>query len=457
MRVLTVGKYPPLQGGVSAACYHAALEAVDAGHELAIVTNANLAGPTNRVGLTRPSKPDTPTVSIHQIKSIPEGSFIPWYRPDLSQLVGLGLLVARDLRAELVVGWYLEPYGMAASAIASLLGLPLCIIHAGSDVGRLAANEDLRSSYEAVMRSARFVLTTAAISDEFGLRRDHVVSPGWRPVVRPGRRTRLMRQNAFIRDLVADFNYQEFYKTCPPRLLDLIVRFSPSPELLARGTPIVAMFSKIHPAKGYFQLVAALNRVLESGLEVRLLVTLSGDERRVYDLLYAIHTEFPMLAGRTIALPILHPAIMPELLQICEIVCCLDHKFPIKPHQPRLVREALAAQTALICSRESVAKSGAFQQFAGDETCEIVENPDDVEALSEALEKLVVNPELRRRRQINAGAISSVIEAARPPEGPLLRLIRAVETDTNVRQRHASKRGATVSSDEGGTRPRAVS
>ena len=77
-----------------------------------------------------------------------------------------------------------------------------------------------------------------------------------------------MRQNAFIRDLVADFNYQEFYQTCSPRLLDLIVRFSPSPELLACGTPIVAMFSKIHPAKGYFQLVAALNRVLESSLLV---------------------------------------------------------------------------------------------------------------------------------------------------------------------------------------------
>ena len=173
---------------------------------------------------------------------------------------------------------------------------------------------------------------------------------------------------------------------------------SPSPELLACGTPIVAMFSKIHPAKGYFQLVAALNRVPESGLEIRLLITLSGDESRVFDLPYVIRTEFPMLAGRTIALPIVHPTIMPELLQICDIVCCLDHKFPIKPHQPQLIREALAAQTALICSRESVAKSRAFQQFAGDETREIVENPDDVEALSETLKKLVDNPELRRRR-----------------------------------------------------------
>lgn len=435
VKVLVIGKYPPLQGGVSAACYHAALEAASLGHDVQIVTNAQLAASTNRCGVLPENDTDSPTVRVHYIRPVRERTFIPWSQPHCSLLAGLGLRVAEKTKPDLIVGWYMEPYGLAAALVATLRNLEFSLIHAGSDIGRLAKNRDLAAAYSAAFQKCRHVLTSSVLAKNlvttFGVRMEQVVTAGWRPVDSPSRSSKPRGAGAYLTRLLSKFNYKAFYDDCSSEFAHLLERFEPSPTLLGDDSPIVAIFGKIHSAKGHFHIVPALARALEATqAKFRFLFNLSGDEANICDLLNQV-LRYPNLARVTIAIPILHPKLVPELLHHCDIVCCLDHEFPFSPHQPRVIREALAAEAAVICSRESFEKSIPFAAQTLKEGCEIVEDPSDSEQLSGALCRLLQDRDLLRRRQLNGRQVSWVIEKVLPREGPLVQLIRAFEAPSS--------------------------
>ena len=171
MRICILGKFPPIAGGVSHQTYLAAHELARRGHRVFVVTNADEVEPEFRQLLLAG---DAERLEAHysdgfvrcvQTDPVPVGSYLPRAQPYASKLFGLGLSVIEKHGCDLVVGWYLEPYGLVAAQLAATTGAPLVLRHAGSDLGRLAHHADLRRAYAWALRRADRVLTTPSSSD----------------------------------------------------------------------------------------------------------------------------------------------------------------------------------------------------------------------------------------------------------------------------------------------------
>ena len=108
---------------------------------------------------------------------------IPQTNPVVTKLTSLALEAIDAHGSELVVGFYLEPYAVAAYLAAKLSGRPLVIRHAGSDVGRLLSIPQLGRTYAAILRSADMVWArpaTRARFIELGVLESSIVAdPGW--------------------------------------------------------------------------------------------------------------------------------------------------------------------------------------------------------------------------------------------------------------------------------------
>ena len=154
MRISIFGKYPPIQGGVSRLTFLTAQSLVKQHVAVDVITNAmeaplgyrqclmadDIQALCPREGLT-----------VQSTKPIKD-RHIPYANPFVSKLVGLGVDVARQRRPDLIVGWYWEPYGMAATVVGQLLDIPVALMHAGSDLGRLAQQPQLSTTYACVLK-----------------------------------------------------------------------------------------------------------------------------------------------------------------------------------------------------------------------------------------------------------------------------------------------------------------
>jgi glycosyltransferase involved in cell wall biosynthesis len=155
MRLCLVGKFPPIQGGVSARMYRLAHALARRGHQVHVVTNAMEVEDGYRVSM-RPEDYDRLAarhvegyVRVHQTVSDVRGQWhVPWHNPYATKLAGLAIDVIRNHELECVFSWYLETYGMAGHLAASFTGTPHVMKTAGSDVGRLWHQPGMRLLYD---------------------------------------------------------------------------------------------------------------------------------------------------------------------------------------------------------------------------------------------------------------------------------------------------------------------
>jgi glycosyltransferase involved in cell wall biosynthesis len=175
-RICILGKYPPIEGGVSTATYWIARALASRGHEVHVVTNADDVESPYRMRLTvtdsellQPRFPNGGSVRVHHVQAFDPRAMahIPVANPFVSRLAGLAADVIRRHRLEVVLAYYFEPYGMAGWFAAHATGRPLVLKHAGSDLDRLAAIPELAVAYKQLAREARAVLTTPSLMRRF--------------------------------------------------------------------------------------------------------------------------------------------------------------------------------------------------------------------------------------------------------------------------------------------------
>jgi hypothetical protein len=166
-RIVIVGKYPPIEGGVSRSTFVAARELARRGHEVVVVTNSAEADGQVRSVLFAgdESHLEIPSSALHpgsltwvSTSALPDNSYVPWAQPFASKLIGRLLTTLHH--GDVVLAFYLEPYAVAAHAVASAFDAPLIVQPAGSDVGRLALQPDLRAAYRRVLDEAAAVIVT---------------------------------------------------------------------------------------------------------------------------------------------------------------------------------------------------------------------------------------------------------------------------------------------------------
>ncbi|MGH7487547.1 MAG: glycosyltransferase, partial [bacterium] len=261
MRVCFIGKYPPIQGGVARDLFWASLSLTVHGHATHIVTNAGEAEEGvrifNLVGNTAlgagPDEAAGCHPVLHSTTGAESASYFPWAEPFVSKLAALAVSVVERQSCDLICGYYLEPYAVAAHLASLWSGVPFGVRHAGSDVGRLFLDPQHRPTYARVLQAADYVFATPSTLRGFlrlgvDLGRIYTLPQFSLP-------TRYFHPNATalqieaVRAVARDTLPRDYYRD----VFDQAHRSPFDPTL-----PTIGIYGKLGESKGSYDLIRAL-------------------------------------------------------------------------------------------------------------------------------------------------------------------------------------------------------
>ncbi|MBV9311836.1 MAG: glycosyltransferase family 4 protein [Solirubrobacterales bacterium] len=348
-------------------------------YDVDVVTNAREAEPELRELMLPEDEErllDGPA-RVHYTTPLADDSYVPWANPYASKLLGLTLSVVERERSDAIVGWYLEPYGLVASFAGRITGRPVMLIHAGSDLGRLALHEDLSPAYRWCIASADRIQTHPLLIPRLlalGASQEQLVFPrGSRP---PG----------YFRAEAPSLDVERYVSVSP----DWAFAASRDAARFDPALPTIGVYGKVNRAKGSFDLLAALTRLASEEAEFTFLAAIGGDRQSCARFVELVRND-DALRRRTTLLPFLPPWRIPELLAACDMVCCLERRFPISFHNSSIPFEAATCGACLLCSREVIAPHAREGVFVGGETCIEVADPEDHDELTRALRWAIAN------------------------------------------------------------------
>jgi glycosyltransferase involved in cell wall biosynthesis len=386
MRICLIGKYPPIQGGVSMRTYWAAHGLAAHGHEVHVVTNAKEVGPPFRMHMRSSDWKRCEatygggSVKVHWTDPIDcFQSYIPMASPFVSKLAGIAARLHSEAPFDVIYSHYLEPYGVAACLSAQAARVPHVVRMAGSDAGRLWHHPQFEALYDHVLRSADIVIATGKVAER-AIR--HGVDPG-----------RIAPGGGFV---VPEDLFTPDGPMLDPALLRAEVEAEPDLQDLLWGDftvgwPYLGIYGKLGRNKGSFALLAAMHRLKQAGLQVGLLALAHGPP--AVERAFRARARRLGLADRILQIPFLPHWRVPEFLRGSIAVCCLEQDFPIGFHSPMIPREILLCGTCLVASAEVIRKLPGHEQLPHGYGCVIIEDVNDANVLSDRLAAIVQDRE----------------------------------------------------------------
>jgi glycosyltransferase involved in cell wall biosynthesis len=386
MKICIIGKYPPIQGGVSMRTYWHAHGLGALGHEVHVVTNAKEAVSPFRMYMRAEdwarceASYGAGSVTVHWTDPVDQSqSYIPMASPFVSKLTGTAARIHASTGFDVVYSHYLEPYGVAGHLAAQIMSVPHVVRMAGSDAGRLWRHPQLEILYDHVLKSAGAVVAVGTVAEraaERGVAAERIAPGGHfaipESLFRPdGPRLDL---NALRSDVARE-----------PDFRDLLW------GELEPGRPHFGVYGKLGERKGSFSLLSALHRLKRSGRDVGLVLLAQGGPG-VQERFRKQASELD-LSDRILQLPFIPHWRVPEFLRGCLAVCCLEQDFPIGIHSPIIPREVLMSGTCLVGSTEVIRKLPSYDRLPHGYGCIAIEDVDDIEVLSAQLGMIADNPE----------------------------------------------------------------
>jgi len=394
MRTCIIGKFPPIQGGVSMKTYWNAHDLAARGHEVHVVTNAKEVRPPFRMHMRRQdwkrceavgdvlprNEKSGGSIKVHWTDPVDNSQFhIPLGSPFVSKLASVAACLHSERPFDVIYSYYLEPYGVAGHLAAEMAGVPHVVRMAGSDSGRLWRHPQFEALYDHVLRSAAAVVATgptAGRAIKRGVRPERIVSGGIFEVSE-----HLFRPDGPALDLAVLRNEVES---------DPDVR-----ELLwcgfAGDRPYFGIYGKLGESKGSFALLAAMQRLKQRGIEVGLVAMAHGWP--TLEARFRARAEELGIVDRILQIPFLPHWRVPEFLRSCLAVCCLEQDFPIAAHTPIIAREVLTCGACLVGSTEVIRKIPNHTRLQDGYGCVAIDDVQDVEALSARLAAIASDPE----------------------------------------------------------------
>lgn len=462
LRVCVVGKYPPIQGGVSAQTYWMCRALAENGHDVFVVTNADEVEDDYRIWMLDDdwrrlsySVPCAGTVTARHSRAWDTGRYlyVPSGNPSVTKLAGMATEVVRSNSCDVIFAFYLEPYAMAASIVGQWTGVPVILRHAGSDRYVLMDHPDAGAAYREVLRQAAGVITDELTVDGLGIEPQRLLSS-------PG-----------------PFLPREFAAEGPAMDLNAAIAAADPAQLAATGPiatdrPVIGVYGKLGRAKGTAELIEMLDHQEAAGWQ---LVLLGGGVgwRRVQRQLRG-----SSVSSRVWRLPFVAPWRVSEFIRACTTMCYLENGFDVRQHRPSVVPEILACGAALVVSREAYDKLAPAEAHERDRIT-VVESPQDLTALRTATAKAINaarekgeaaagrSADEARRQEIALGAeyaamLCSVLRPAQSPNrsarSPLSALCPTLiryagldldwESDLVAAEGHASATAAAMAADE---------
>jgi glycosyltransferase involved in cell wall biosynthesis len=386
LRICVVGKYPPIQGGVSMRTYRTAHALAARGHTVHVVTNATEVAPPFRMHM-RPqdwqrceSYSGTGSVTAHWTDPPDRSQFhIPMSSPFVSKLAGIVARAHEEQRFDVIFSHYLEPYGVAGHLAAQITGAPHVVRMAGSDAGRLWQHPQLEATYDHVLRSANLVVAAGVIAEraiQRGVAREKVVTGGaYRVPDEFSPMGPALDLNVLCDEVAHDGDLRDMVWGC-----------------FSSDRPHFGVYGKLGENKGSFTLLAAMSHLKQDGFDVGL-VAMAHGRLEVENKFRARVTELG-LSDRVLQIPFLPHWRVPEFLRGCLAVCCLEQDFPIGFHSPIVPLEVLHCGSCLVASTEMIYKLPQWKRLPHGYGCVAVKDVHDVSELSDKLAAIVRQPKL---------------------------------------------------------------
>jgi glycosyltransferase involved in cell wall biosynthesis len=422
MRVTVIGKCPPLEGGVARRTFDFVRRIAQLGHDVSYFTNAEAASANFTAALDDADRLHFSTAlqkvlyaSLGRAERMLHIPISPAYETRLIGLAGEAVE-----QSDCVIGWYYQPYGVAAAVLARRFGKPCVLVHAGSDLGRLAHVRELQLAYRCLFSDARFIATGPAsaslIADKLALgTREQVIPVQGSPIAPP----------YFLNGEPQAMDFGEWRETAAahiaqweldPSRKEMLLELNRKP--LDPSAPTIGMYGKFGEQKGNGDLAQALGALAEKGRRFNFVSCGGGHPARIANFLGQIF-EREALKARTWVFPFIAPWRVPRFIAACDVVAFLERDFPIYFHAPRVPREVMAVGTALLCSREISAKQPFHARLANRENYIDAGDPKDIARLAEAVDFCLSD----RRRLNDIGLAGRALLAAQgesAPEDPII-------------------------------------
>ena len=399
MRILVIGKYPPILGGVSSQTYFTCKSLAERGHQVYIVTNGLECEPSLRSCPLANRNGDSVSSAnpcVIDISALANFAYVPWASPFLSRIIGASLRVVREESIDLIVGWYFEPFGLAAAIVGAVSGVPYLLRHAGSDLGKLSKNADLCESYRFATAGAAAMITSGGSSEVLdklvnilGAKPERVVTLHNCQLPSEFRRSRqncsgtapkvnsLINRVTWFEDLQLEDDTKSWLKQTHSNY--------------RQGLPTIAIFGKVGKTKGTWDLISALENLPDS--IAYNFVCMSGGKPDDYGQFAKRLQDTSRLCSRVVVLPPCPPWLVGEMLASVDAVCCLEYNFPVSIHAPRIPREVLASGACLVISSEIADKQPYGNSLVHGKNCYIVKNPGDLDELTNVLASVLTQQE----------------------------------------------------------------
>ncbi len=369
MKICLITKYPPIQGGVSTTSFWMAHGLAAHGHEVHVISNAEEAEIFYR---TLPQKEQSETTEknkpIIHFTTTNTPKHIPFSRIFFTKLMSLGMDVCNKYGCDLIFSYYLEPYGMVGAFLSEIIGVPFVLRHAGSDISRLLGNENLRSAYTYAIKKSTIIITSPATANkliDIGVDKNKLVYA--------------------MKDLFPPNYY--FPKGDDTTGVD--------------DSLTIGIYNKFSKNKGIEEVIEALDRISKKNIKFNLRIVSGGE--LLPSLVEKLENSSTELQSATSIRKFIHPQDIPDFIRSCDIVCNLEHQFPVVSHYPRIPREILMCGSCLMLSEELYQKMRFRHLLKNMENFVLVKNPRNIGLLSETFEMLLCDKK-RVERIGNNGA-----------------------------------------------------
>ena len=409
--ILILGKMPPIQGGVSATTFNAAMS---------LATNNRVHFVTNSRGVEYGSREiledddldymRIPGLFIHDIDDHAIYHHVPYSVSYFSRLYGKACAVCREFDVSLIIGWYLEPYCLVASIVARSYNLPLIVRHAGSDIGRLARNPDLFSAYRTISSIAdRIVVSSNSearrVVDDLGFSESQLF---------PRRGKRLPEYFLTSINHPWSFDIDAFHQNYTPHFLEKMGLDRSSIRKILNRRPsgecgfMIGSYGKVGAAKGSDDLLLALDDLTTRRVDYGFVACVSG-ARGLKKYLTELCKRRALLE-RTWLLPPMAPWKVPTLLSRFSATAFLESGFPISFHNPIVPREILSRGSCLIVSRDIYLKQRYREDLVNWKNCVVVDDPSNTGELARAIGCLAESGDLGSDIGLHGRYVSERVE-----------------------------------------------
>ncbi len=432
-------KYPPIQGGVSRHGYWLARDLAERGHQIFVVTNAAEVEDEYRIYMDEddrdwyePRFEDSGGfIKVRNSQPVNKNLIhIPFTNPFVTKLASIATQVIRRHNCQIIFSYYLQPYGLAAYLASQWTGVPYVVRHAGSDLGRLMRQRDLTTAYREVMKAAACVWTGLNDSNSFlamGVREERI----WR-----GQANSLAR---IFNPQTPPLDLNELLKKLATVESEHVQGVLTNTASLDLSKPTIGIYGKVGEVKGSFDLLSALRRLKQEGLDFNFVALTQGRDFPSFKAAIREHG----LQERTWTFPFIPNWRVPGFIRACAAVCFLERDFPISFHGPGIPKEILACGTCLILSNEIAAKQRPLgDKFNHGENVLIVADPKEHDELARNLRFVIQHPD--QASAIGLNGRSLLERKAASPRKPRERIVVLEEKLEEIIEAHQAEANRSI-------------